>query len=445
MILPCLQASSSDCKTGELLPDFIEGNDCMIKIAVMGFGTVGSGVLEVISKNANSIETKAGKRIEVKYILDIRDFEGSPYEGLFTKKFEDILNDDEIKVVVEVIGGLEPAYNFTKQLLEKGKHVVTSNKELVATYGTELLSIAKEKNINYLFEASVGGGIPIIRPLNNCLAANEISEIVGILNGTTNYILSQMIKEGNSFEAALSDAQAKGYAEKNSEADIEGHDACRKIAILSSLVFGKYVDYRKIYTEGITKIRLQDVSYISRMGCVVKLLAVSRRKGDKVLARVSPAIISKEHPLSSVEDVFNGILVKGDAIGDVMFYGRGAGKLPTASAVIADIIDIVRNLGKNINYFWEESGEDYVLDYREDELSYYIRVRIGDKSLAMTEINHIVGECHFILIENAKSDELAFITPFKKERVLIEDVENIRKLGMVKEIVSVIRKIEEEV
>lgn len=412
----------------------------MVKIAVLGFGTVGSGVYEVINKNLESITKKAGKKIEIKYILDIRDFKGTEVEGLVTNDFSKILNDDEIEIIVEVMGGLKPAYEYTKEALLKGKHIVTSNKELVATYGAELLSIAKEKNINYLFEASVGGGIPVIRPINNCLAANDISEITGILNGTTNYILSQMINEGKSFEVALSDAQQKGYAERNPEADVEGHDACRKIAILSSLVFGKQLDYNKIHTEGITKISLTDVSYLSKLGLFIKLLAVSKKIDDKIYARVSPAIISKEHPLSSVEDVFNGILIKGDAIGDVMFYGRGAGKLPTASAVVADVIDIIRNIDRNNRYFWDIADKDIIGDYKEMEISFYIRLKTTNKALAMTEINNYLGECEFVLLED--ESETAFITPIKKESELILDIEKIRNIDCVENIISIIRKID---
>jgi len=412
----------------------------MVKIGVMGFGTVGSGVVEVIRKNASSISRKAGQTIDIKYILDIRDFPDSPERYLLTKNAEDILNDDEISIVVEVMGGIEPAYTFTKRALLSGKHVVTSNKELVAAHGAELLAIAREKNVNYMFEASVGGGIPIIRPLNQCLAANDITEIVGILNGTTNYILTKMIKEGQSFEDALKDAQDKGYAERNPEADVEGYDACRKISILSSLVFGKQVDSNKVYTEGITKIKLEDVEYADRMGKVIKLLGISKKVGDKVYVRVSPMMISKDHPLAGIEDVFNGILVRGDAIGEVMFYGRGAGKLPTASAVVADIIDIVRNLDRNNKYIWVKSDEDFLLDYGEYEVSYFVRVKTDDKSSVMNEVTKVFGNCNFVFIENENaSDEVAFVTPKRKEKDLQSALSKINYLDCVKSIHSVIR------
>lgn len=412
----------------------------MINIAVLGFGTVGSGVVDVIRQNQKSIGRKAEKSIIVRHILDIRDFPDSPEKHLLTKNIDDILNDDEVSVVVEVMGGVEPAYTFTKRALLAGKHVVTSNKELVATHGAELLAIAKEKNINYLFEASVGGGIPIIRPLNQCLAANEIFEIQGILNGTTNYILTQMIKQGRSFEDALKDAQEKGYAERNPAADVEGHDACRKIAILSSLSFGKQIDADKIHTEGITKISLEDVEYADEMGSVIKLLGVSQKMGDKVFARVSPMIIPKEHPLAGVEDVFNAILVKGNAIGDVMFYGRGAGKYPTASAVVADIIDIVRNIDRNNRIMWEKSHDEMLIDIGETNSSYFVRVKTEDKTAVYNEVNKQLSGCSFISIDNPKTkDEVAFVTPEKKEKELQELLNQINNMSFVNTVYSVIR------
>lgn len=410
-----------------------------MKIAVLGFGTVGSGVCEVLTTNAESIEKKAGEKIEVSHILDIRDFSGTPYDGLFTKDFDDILNDDEVSVVVEVMGGLEPAYTFTKNALLKGKHVVTSNKELVATHGDILLQIAKEKNVNYLFEASVGGGIPIIQPLNNCLTANEITEIAGILNGTTNYILSQMIHEGQSFKDALSDAQEKGYAERNPDADVKGYDACRKIAILSSLVFGKQVDYSEIYTEGIENISLTDVEYIGKAGCVVKLLGVSKKENGKIYARVSPAIVEKGHPLSGIEDVFNGILVKGNAIGDVMFYGRGAGKLPTASAVVADVIDCARSISEHGRYFWEKSEGPSLADYKEMQVSYYARILSDNKEELKNKVLGIINGASFI---DSKEGELVFITPKMQEKELICCFDNIKKADSAANVAAIIRKID---
>ncbi|WHH61422.1 homoserine dehydrogenase [Petroclostridium sp. X23] len=412
----------------------------MVKIAVLGFGTVGSGVVEVIRKNGESISKKAGEQIVVKHILDIRDFPDHPDRDLFTKDIEDILNDDEVSIVVEVMGGVEPAYTFTKRALLSGKHVVTSNKELVATHGSELLSIAEEKNINYMFEASVGGGIPIIRPLNQCLAANQITEIMGILNGTTNYILTQMIKAGQSFENALKDAQEKGYAERNPAADVEGHDACRKIAILSSLAFGHHVDSDQIHTEGITKISLEDVEYAEEMGSVIKLLGISKKVGDKVCARVSPMMIPKEHPLAGVEDVFNGILVKGDAIGDVMFYGRGAGKLPTASAVVADVIDITKHIDRNNRFIWKKSEREILMDIGESNTSYFVRVKTDDKPAVINTISKMLGKCSFISIDNPSTeDEVAFVTPEKKEKDLKNVLNSLNNLPFVNSVHSVIR------
>ncbi len=344
-----------------------------MKIAIMGFGVVGSGVGEIISNSPDSLKKRCGEEVEITRILDLRDFPDSKYK-CFTKNFEDILNDDEIEIVLEVMGGTNPAYDFTKRLLMAGKHVVTSNKELVAKHGTELLGIAKEKNINYLFEASVGGGIPIIRPLYSSLVSNELTDVVGILNGTTNYILTQMIKEGASFETALSGAQEKGYAEKDPTADVEGHDTCRKIAILASLAFGRYVDSEEIQTEGITKITLEDVAYAAELGSVIKLVGMAQRTQDGVFARVCPAILKKEHPLGGIDDVFNGILVRGDGLGDVMFYGRGAGSLPTASAVVSDVIEIVKHKDSHILLGWQEGKEGYLKNADEQVFRYYIRV-----------------------------------------------------------------------
>ncbi len=344
-----------------------------MKIAIMGFGVVGSGVGEIISTSPDSLKKRCGEELEIAKILDLRDFPDSKFD-CFTKDFADILNDDEIGVVAEVMGGTKPAYEFTKQLLEAGKHVITSNKELVAKHGTELLEIAEKNNVNYLFEASVGGGIPIIRPLYSSLVANELTEVMGILNGTTNYILTQMIKEGASFDEALRGAQEKGYAEKDPTADVEGFDTCRKIAILSSLAFGKFVDSEEIETEGITKITLEDVAYAEEFGAVIKLVGMSKRADDGVYARVCPVMLKKDNALSGIDDVFNGILVKGDALGDVMFYGRGAGSLPTASAVVSDIIDAVKHKDKHILLGWTEGEEGYLKNANEQSFRFYVRL-----------------------------------------------------------------------
>ncbi|MDD4690369.1 MAG: homoserine dehydrogenase [Eubacteriales bacterium] len=322
----------------------------MANIAVLGFGIVGSGVVEVIS--AGGVSEKAGEDIYVKKILDIRTFDDSPFKDRITGDFESILNDDSITIVVETMGGCNPAYDFSKRCLMAGKSVVTSNKELVATHGVELMRIAREKGVAYMFEASVGGGIPVIRPIVQCLAADEITEVMGILNGTTNYILAQMINNGTPFDVALKEAQKKGYAEKDPTADIEGYDTRRKIAILSSLCFGKAVDDAAIPTEGITKVTLEDIDAAAKKGCVIKLIGHSKRNPDgSIFAEVKPMEIPKDNPLSGIDGVFNGILIKGDVTGDVMFYGRGAGKKPTASAVIADVVDIIRNGNTNAPYW----------------------------------------------------------------------------------------------
>ncbi len=352
----------------------------MIKIAIMGYGVVGSGVYEILRKNEKSIAKKAGnKTLEVKYILDLRDFPDHENPALFTKNFDDILNDPEVSIVVEVMGGLNPAFEYSKAALLAGKNVITSNKELVAEHGTELMAIAKENNVNYLFEASVGGGIPIIRPLSQCLLANEIEEIYGILNGTTNYILTKMVAEGADFADALSEAQRLGYAERNPEADVEGHDARRKIAILASLASGKYVDWKQVATEGITKITRSDVAFAEKYNAVIKLIGMAKiYENGQVYIRVSPMVIPKTNQLSDVNDVFNAILVKGDSIGDVMFYGRGAGKLPTASAVVADVIDAAKHIHINKLITWKKVEENFITDPETVPCRYFVRANNAD-------------------------------------------------------------------
>jgi homoserine dehydrogenase len=362
----------------------------MVYVGVMGHGTVGSGVVELLQKNAESIAKRAGGKILVKKILDLRDFPDTPYHELFTKNADDILEDPEIKIVVEVMGGLNPAYVYTKKALESGKHVVTSNKELVAQHGAELQRIARDNNAAYLFEASVGGGIPIIRPLKQCLAGNEIFEITGILNGTTNYILSQMKDKDKSFDEALADAQAKGYAERDPSADIEGHDAQRKIAILSSIAFQKHVRYSDIKTKGITSVTREDMIYAQELGYVIKLLAHASKSEAGIFAKVEPVLLPAEHPLANVEDVFNSILVKGDAIGDVMFYGRGAGKLPTASAVVGDVIEAFRipeNVKSEILY---EETNTAVLSTEQKGSHFLVRVMTNDATALETEVEALL-------------------------------------------------------
>ncbi|MBQ4249198.1 MAG: homoserine dehydrogenase [Clostridia bacterium] len=407
----------------------------MINVAILGYGTVGSGVYEVLTKNAESIKKKAGDEIRVKYILDIRDFSGAPNAHLFTKDFNVILNDPEVSVVAEVIGGIKPSYDFTKAALMAGKSVVTSNKELVANKGYELLKIAKDKGISYLFEASVGGGIPIIRPMHQCLAANEIEEITGILNGTTNYILTKMINEHLSFEEVLKDAQKKGYAEANPDADVLGIDACRKIAILSSLAFSMQVSPEKIHTEGITGISLTDVQYAKATSSVIKLLGRSVLNDDgTVSVMVAPFMISSSNPLANVDDVFNAILVKGDSIGDVMFYGRGAGKLPTASAVVADIIDASR--GRR-DIFWDEVDYENVRDFNTYEHEFYVRTT--DASVDMkAAVYSIFGTVKRIVREDMPSGEYTFITKAFTEAQMKGNLEKLAASGSCK-VGSVIR------
>nr|MBQ8253252.1 homoserine dehydrogenase [Lachnospiraceae bacterium] len=349
----------------------------MVKIAVLGYGTVGSGIVEVIKTNQELVNKKAGDEIDVKYILDLRDFPGDPYENLVVHDVEVILNDPEIQVIAEAMGGVEPAYTFTKRALSQGKSVCTSNKELVAKHGPELLQIARDNKCNYMFEASVGGGIPIIRPLNASLTPERVDGITGILNGTTNYILTKMEREGSDFDVVLKEAQEKGYAERNPEADVEGYDACRKIAILSSLVYGKTVDFEDIYTEGITKITTTDFTYAKKAGWTIKLLAMSKEVDGKYFAMVTPCMINRANPLYNVNDVFNGILVHGNTLGDTMYYGAGAGKLPTASAVVSDIIDCVKHIGKTVFCFWD--AEKLQLSSMDDSVKrFFVRVADGD-------------------------------------------------------------------
>lgn len=344
-----------------------------MKIAIMGFGVVGSGVGEVVVKNQETLISRSGEPIEIAHILDLRDFPDSEFK-CFTKDFNDILNDPEVGVVVETMGGVNPAYDFTKKLLLAGKHVVTSNKELVATHGTELLNIARERNINYLFEASVGGGIPIIRPMYSCLTAGEATDIFGILNGTTNYILTQMFQCGETFESALKAAQQKGYAEADPTADVEGYDTCRKIAILAALAFGKALDYTKISTEGITKITADDVAFAEKLGYAIKLIGHCTKDGDAVYAAVFPAFVPKNSPLAGINDVFNGIIVRGEDLGEVMFYGRGAGKLPTANAVVADVVDAIKHKRVNVIIKWEEYDETHQSSGENVPYAYYLRI-----------------------------------------------------------------------
>ncbi len=392
----------------------------MVDVAIMGHGVVGSGVAEVLLKNAELIGKRAKTPINIKHILDLRDFPGLSYSDKFTKDFNVILNDPNVKVVAEVMGGLHPAYEFTKSCLEAGKSVVSSNKELVAEKGDELLRIAEEHNVNYLFEASVGGGIPVLRPIAQCLAANDLFEVQGILNGTTNYIMTQMVTKGVTFEEALAEAQRLGYAEKDPTADIEGHDACRKICILAALAFGKHVYPKDVHTEGITHITSADTAYADFAGCVIKLIGRARRTDDgKCSVTVYPAMVSRRNQLAHVEDVFNAVLVRGDAIGDVMFYGRGAGKLPTASAVVADIIDSVKHLNARKYLSWATAEDGYIADHTEDTVKLYIRVKAnGDRDGVKRKAEELFGEILLLGRNGEPQDEIAFITPYASEKTL---------------------------
>lgn len=390
----------------------------MIRIAVLGYGTVGSGVVEVLGKNHEKIIQRAGKEIEVKYVLDLRDFPEDPVQEKIVHDYSVIANDPEISVVVETMGGISPAYEFVKEALMKGKSVCTSNKELVAKHGAELLAIAKERKVNFLFEASVGGGIPIIRPLNQSLTADEIQEITGILNGTTNYILTKMAKDGVGFANALKEAQEKGYAERNPQADVDGYDACRKIAILTSLAYGMQVDHEDIYTEGIRQITDVDISYAREMGATIKLLGTGKKVGHKVYAMISPVLINSDNPLFSVNDVFNGIFVRGNLLGDVMFYGAGAGKYPTASAVVSDVVDAVKHLGTNIMTIWS-SEKLSLADYRDTFRRFFVRVPSSQEKQARELFGKIQE------IDAGILGDFGFITPEMTEREYEEKAEQL--------------------
>ena len=375
-----------------------------MNIAVLGYGTVGSGVVEVLTTNRETITKRAGEAIDVKYVLDLRDFPGDPIQEKIVHDYQVILDDPEIKIIVEVMGGIEPAYTFVKKALQVGKSVSTSNKELVAKHGAELLALANEKNVNFLFEASVGGGIPIIRPLNQSLTADEIDEITGILNGTTNYMLTKMDTAGADYDTVLKEAQDRGYAERHPEADVEGYDACRKIAILTSLAYGMQVDYEDVHTEGITHITETDFKYAKAMNMGIKLLGTSRREEGGLFALVAPMMIAHDHPLYSVNDVFNAILVKGNALGDVMFYGKGAGKLPTASAVVSDVVDEVKHMGTHIMTIWQPQ-KLHLVEYALYKSRFFVRAKNGTEDKARALFGD-VAICH----AEGVDDEYGFVT-----------------------------------
>lgn len=402
----------------------------MINIAVLGYGTVGSGVVEVIRTNHELINKRAGEEIKIKYVLDLREFPGDPVEEILVHDFEQIVNDPEVKIVVEVMGGTGAAYTFTKRALEAGKSVCTSNKALVAQYGPELMEIAKEKKINFLFEASCGGGIPIIRAINGSLTADEIDEVSGILNGTTNYMLDKMITEGADFNTVLKEAQEKGYAEADPTADVEGQDACRKIAILSSLAYGKFLNFENVYTEGITKITPEDMEYAREMGRSIKLLGTSKKLGDdSFYALVAPFLVGQDNPLYGVKGVFNSIFVHGNMLGDAMFYGSGAGKLPTASAVAADVVEAAKHLHDTIPNNW--SNEEMIL-MEPDSVEGRFFVRVTDTSL--DEVDKAFGKVEAVIEPDSLPEEFGFITRLMTQGEYKERVKALGEnvLGMIR-------------
>lgn len=409
----------------------------MAKIAVLGYGVVGSGTVEVFYKNKANLEKKAGEELDIKYILDLRDFPDSPYADKFVKDFNIILNDPEVSVVTEVIGGIKPSYDFVKSSLLAGKSVVTSNKELVAKKGAELLAIAKEKNVNFFFEASVGGGIPIIKPIHACLEANEIDEIAGILNGTTNFILTKMFRDGMSFDEALKIAQNLGYAERNPAADVEGVDACRKICILASLSFGRHVYPENVHTEGITKVTLEDVEYMDSYNAKIKLIGCARREdNNEISIGVFPAVIKDESQLSGVSDVFNAILVRGDATGDVVFYGKGAGKLPTASAVVSDIISAVKHTATSRSLDWADSEQSFIRPFEKFTCGNYIRLLAKNPEETKAAVKSAFGDVEYLTSKKQAQNEFAFVTGVMSEK---EALGALKKLSEGAEILGRLR------
>ncbi len=407
------------------------------KIAIIGFGTVGSGTVELFYKNKDLIEKRSGRQMDIKWICDLRDFPNSQFKDKFTKNFEDIYNDPEITVAAEMIGGKTLAYEFTKRLLSRGVSVVTSNKELVAYHGAELIKLAKENRCNYFFEASVGGGIPIIRPLHQCLAANRIERIAGILNGTTNYILTKMIFDQVSFEQALADAQRLGYAEQDPTADIDGADACRKLCILGSLAFGKHIYPEYVHCSGIRNITLDDLEYVANAGYAVKLIGLIDKTDKGLVATVCPRLVSVNNPLSGVNDVYNAIMIRGDSVGDALFYGRGAGKQATASAVVADIIDAVKHENADIaSLTWEDSSDrSFIVPYKSAEVRVYVRLSSPEADSLKGLITTLFGYVDFIPRKHRTQGELAFITP------AIEEYQIDKKLALLSEHADVMRKI----
>lgn len=387
----------------------------MIKVAILGYGTVGSGVVEVLTTNAGIIAKRAGQEVGVKYVLDLRDFPGDPIQSKVVHDFQIILDDPEVDIVVETMGGTKPAYEFVKKALLAGKSVCTSNKELVAAYGAELVHLAKSKSVNFLFEASVGGGIPVIRPLNQSLTADKILKINGILNGTTNYILTKMAKEGSDFDVVLKEAQELGYAEKDPTADVEGYDACRKIAILTSLAYGKQVNYEEVYTEGITKITAEDFKYAEKLEAAIKIFGSSRKEGGKLYAMVAPQMIRRDNPLFAVEGVFNAICVTGNMLGDVMFYGKGAGKEATASAVVSDVVDAVKHMNINVMTIWEDEKQE-VAPMDEMKNRFFVRIGASEKAKAEDLFEEVTP------VDGGIADEFGFLTGTMTEKEFNETI-----------------------
>ena len=385
----------------------------MIDVAIMGHGVVGSGVAEILINHNERISGRVKIPVNVKHILDLRDFDVS-YSEKFTKDFEVILNDNDVKVVAEVMGGVNPAYDFVKKCLQKGKSVVTSNKELVAAKGAELIKIAEDNNANFLFEASVGGGIPVLHPITECMCANDIDEIWGILNGTTNYILNKMIVDNMDFDTALKLAQDLGFAEKDPTADIEGHDACRKVCILAALGFGKHVYPNQVKTEGITKITLDDIDYAGSFGCVIKLIGHAKKlENGKITASVSPTLVSRDCILSGVNGVFNAVMLNGDQTGEVVFYGKGAGKEATASAVVADMMDCIKHLETRKILTWEDGDNDYVDTAYDPETRLFVVIKSDDFKALDAQFKEIFTN-NTTNIKNAQKGEIAFITEKEK-------------------------------
>ena len=410
----------------------------MIDVAIMGHGVVGSGVAEILINHKDRISNRVKEEVNVKYILDLRSFENLPYADKFTKDFNVILNDKNVKVVAEVMGGINPAYDFVKKCLTAGKSVVTSNKELVAAKGAELIQIASDNNVNFLFEASVGGGIPVLRPMVQCLSANQIDEIWGILNGTTNFILNKMIVDNMDFNTALKLAQDLGFAEKNPAADIEGHDACRKICILSALAFGKHVYPEQVKTEGITGISLDDVTYADSFGYVIKLIGHAKQLDNgKIIADVRPTLVSRDCILSGVNGVFNCIMINGDQTGEVAFYGKGAGKEATASAVVADIMDCIKHIPARKYLYWEDGGETFVDTDYDNYGKLYVLIKAEDFASVLTQFQNLFPDCKQV-IKNEFTKEIAFITEPDYESVIknklsqftdIKSIKNLKTLG----------------